>query len=163
MSIDKICSKIAASIRGGYFNAGEYSGFSARGEYNVKSALMELVEQIKKEVRDELKAEFGIQEPEKPKEGGVLFRQHRGSLHESMKTVVRVHSRQEILDQFEPWLIGVPAGEKPDVSKLSIAQCSYDERIDWNTHLVVYAGAGVLGQTNGPLPEDAGTRGEDGE
>lgn len=115
----------------------------------------------KYEIADSVVAEFGLSN--KPAQSPVLFRQHRGSLHESMKTVVTVHSRQEILDQFEPWLIGVPAGEKPDVSKMAIEKTMYDERIGWDTHLVTYEGAGVLGQTNGPLPEDAGISGEDGD
>lgn len=83
----------------------------------------------------------------------IRFRQHRGGLDESMRTAVNVSSRQDILDQFEPWMLGVPAGEKADQSKLCFHYSGYDDRNGWDTYLVTYEGLGVLGQANGTLDD----------
>lgn len=66
-----------------------------------------------------------------------------------METVVTVESRQDLETHcrrlLEPY--GVP------VNELTIKPYCYDERIDWDTHMVSVAGYGVIGFTDGPLKE----------
>jgi len=75
---------------------------------------------------------------------GSLFRWHRGSLDESMATVVPCESMAELLAILQ----GVDAdvtGERVDVKHYT-----YDERIEWDTYLVTVDGQAV-GMTNGEL------------
>lgn len=83
----------------------------------------------------------------------VLFRQHRGSLDEAMKTVQEVNSLQDIVDICNEPKIG------PEIllEDVSIKYYCEDERINWNTYIVTAESHtknvqfGVLGFTNGPL------------
>lgn len=64
--------------------------------------------------------------------GPVLFRHHRGTLAESMKTVVVVNSvedlKKEILKEDELF--------NALCETIKIEFYGYDERIGWNTHIV---------------------------
>jgi hypothetical protein len=72
----------------------------------------------------------------------VLFRLHRGTLEDAMKTVKEVSSAKDIekilLEQ------GLKRG------KIKIKQYVFDARINWDTHIVTLNGAAV-GFTNGPI------------
>ena len=69
------------------------------------------------------------------------FRFHRGSLADSMATVREVNSLYELItalnDVCEP-------------GKVLIKPYCYDDRIDWDTHIVTIDGRAV-GFTDGPL------------
>lgn len=46
------------------------------------------------------------------------------------------------------WVEGI-CGRSFAVGDISVKPYCYDERNDWNTHIVVVAGVGVIGFTNG--------------
>lgn len=77
----------------------------------------------------------------------MKFREHRGSFAESMKTVVDVKDRAELLREVQRVLYPLPVvdfsirpyGEGPD------------RRTGWNTYVVTVDGYGVAGFTDGPL------------
>lgn len=67
----------------------------------------------------------------------ILYRPHRGGLAESLAEAVEVQSREELERR-----IGQPI--------LAINKHLWDDRIGWDTHIVITA-EGVVGMTNGPL------------
>lgn len=73
----------------------------------------------------------------------MKFRFHRGSLDESLATTVEVDSLLELRRIIEKeWQLG-------DES-LSIESYGYDERIGWDTHIVLWKNSPV-GFLDGPL------------
>lgn len=68
----------------------------------------------------------------------MKFREHRGSLSDAMKTVIEVNSLLDIEKLF------------PNDGKLKIEYYCYDDRINWNTYIVI-GELGVIGFTNGNL------------
>lgn len=73
----------------------------------------------------------------------TLYRDHRGSLVESMKTVRHVHSLQDVRTHLESdWL--------SEVGEITIIPYGYDKRIEWDTWIVCVDGNAV-GMTNGEL------------
>jgi hypothetical protein len=80
---------------------------------------------------------------------GVLVREHRGLLTESMETVREVKDRQELLelirDQLAPFSLDVK------VDQLQVKPYIFDSRIGWDTHLITIDGYGVWGMSDGPL------------
>ena len=77
----------------------------------------------------------------------ILFRFHRGSLNEAMKTVVEVETLNDILELQE-----IKEMENFGI-KLNLKSefYYYDERINWNTYIITSDGYGVIGFTNGEL------------
>jgi hypothetical protein len=77
------------------------------------------------------------------------FREHRGSLEDSMKTVRPCYSFEELYAYCRvllwPWYIEFTK------EQLHIKPYGYDERIDWDTHIVTLDGYGVVGWTNGDI------------
>lgn len=80
---------------------------------------------------------------------GFIYREHRGSLNESMRESKHfltkkelVESVQNSLDQFFGPL------NRIDCSVIEIKPYAYDSRIDWHCHIVTLEGYGVLGFTN---------------
>jgi hypothetical protein len=59
----------------------------------------------------------------------LLFRFHRGSLDESMKTVVEIKSESQLKKVIE-------GGFEPTVIDLYITPYCFDERNGWDTHMV---------------------------
>ena len=70
-----------------------------------------------------------------------LYREHRGSLSESMKTVKEMKAFTDL-----KLLIESSHGE----GEITIEPYCCDSRINWNTHIVCLNGAAV-GFTNGPV------------
>jgi hypothetical protein len=68
------------------------------------------------------------------------FREHRGSLADSMKTVVEVNGLE--LQQLCEKITGLD-------SWIEIRPYGYDDRIGWDTYIVLMPGWGVVGFTNG--------------
>jgi len=75
------------------------------------------------------------------------FREHRGSLLDSMDTVREFKTKQDLVDHLQKKLDQFGRG-KYDVSKMTVEPYVFDHRIGWDTHLVHLAGYGVLGYTN---------------
>lgn len=85
----------------------------------------------------------------------MKFRPQRGSLHDAMKEVVELPDRAALLDHLrrihEPIADFVSA---PDIREESVRVEKYghgiDERIGWDTHIVMIDGWGPAGFTDGP-------------
>jgi hypothetical protein len=81
----------------------------------------------------------------------MKFREHRGSLEDSMKTVVTVTSMGSLKK--------IVKGMFPDLGKIeeiTIEKYSYDKRINWDTHSVnvkflALKHKVIVGFTNGPI------------
>jgi hypothetical protein len=78
----------------------------------------------------------------------MRFREHRGSLADSMKTVVEVADHESLLEHIrrlaQPW----PTFPPVTVETVHIRPYGWDERIQWDTHIVTLDGYGVLGFTD---------------
>jgi len=75
----------------------------------------------------------------------MLFREHRGSLNESMRTVREVNTMSDIENIF--------ASKNPPIKgKFSIEEYCYDARIGWDTWAVMWNG-NYVGFTNGYVPK----------
>ena len=81
----------------------------------------------------------------------IKFREHRGALGESMKTVVELKNREElnayIADLLRPYCVINP-------SEIIYKKYGYDRRIDWHTLLVSVKDYGVVGFAS-EFPEEA--------
>lgn len=77
------------------------------------------------------------------------FREHHGSLSESMETVVEVQSKEDLVALLQTRLD--PFGFRFEGNALSVEPYSFDDRIGWNAHIVRIGGYGVAGFTDGPL------------
>lgn len=66
-----------------------------------------------------------------------------------MKEEIEVESLSDIWDTVKDYYsrFGIKG-------ELEIEYYGYDDRIDWDTHIVTIKGHGVLGFTNGPVPDD---------
>lgn len=78
----------------------------------------------------------------------MKFREHRGGLDDSLKTVVEVTDREALAlycaNLLRPFNVPCLA------ECLQVERYGFDERIDWDTHIVTLPGYGVLGFTDGP-------------
>lgn len=73
----------------------------------------------------------------------IKFRLHKGSLDESMKTVKCYASKESLIkdmQKYHPWI---------EFEELKIEKYVYDDRINWDTHIVTIPGYGVIGFTDG--------------
>jgi len=80
------------------------------------------------------------------KECVMLYRPHRGLLEAAMAEVCEVNSLDDIWDKHKLTMLGI-------TKDLKISPYGYDKRIDWDTYIVECVGYGVLGFTNGSIPE----------
>jgi hypothetical protein len=76
----------------------------------------------------------------------MLFREHRGSLDDAMKTCIPLPNTKEALVNHIKSLNLFD--DKSIHSGIVVAPYGYDERIQWNTHIVTILGYGVIGFTN---------------
>lgn len=76
----------------------------------------------------------------------LKFRWQRGSLDDSMQTVVDFESFDDLVNilRSNGFLRDCQA------SDIAVKQYTYDERIGWDTHIVTYNGSAV-GFTDGPV------------
>ena len=79
----------------------------------------------------------------------ILFREHRGSLKASMKTVVEINSMEELKEKLKE---AFPDVEMDDIW---FEEYTYDDRIGWDTKLVMATnkeyGSFIVGYSNGVL------------
>jgi hypothetical protein len=85
----------------------------------------------------------------------TIFRHHRSSLEDSMKTAIEVRSIDDLVlelqKRFTFWVI------KPSDIHIEEYMPWADTRIGWEkTYLVTLSGKGVVGFTNGPLGDSNG-------
>ncbi len=88
----------------------------------------------------------------------TLARRHRGSLGESMETVIGVNTLDDLVAVIQadlaPYMPPPGAGNPgPPITRETVHVASYggvDERIGWDTYIVTLDGFGVWGFTNGP-------------
>lgn len=81
----------------------------------------------------------------------MLFREQRGSLNESMNTVVEVHSMKELREHIQKSVLAAFPPSFLDQGYFQISPVKMrDDRIDWDTYTVIMEGVGVLGFTNAP-------------
>ena len=76
-----------------------------------------------------------------------LFREHRGTLEDSMATVVTINNREELVRHIADKLTAFGVDVQPE--NIQVSPYAKDERIDWDTYIVVLKGYGVVGFTNG--------------
>lgn len=82
-----------------------------------------------------------------------MARRHRGSLSESMTTVVEIRNFDALIDIIRSdfgWFAHPLAVDK-DTVHVSPYGSGMDTRIGWNTYIVTVDLFGVWGFTNGPL------------
>ena len=62
----------------------------------------------------------------------LLYRDHRGSLDKSMKTVTEINSLEHLMTHIESdWGFDIP------ILGLSFKKYAYDDRINWDTYMVI--------------------------
>jgi len=78
----------------------------------------------------------------------MLYREQRGGLAESMKTVRVFSLKDEFLN-----CIASEWDVRPDAifDEIEVRPYGWDHRIGWDTHIVTVRGKGI-GFTDGPLP-----------
>jgi hypothetical protein len=79
-------------------------------------------------------------------EAEKLFREHRGTLEDSMATVVTINNRDELVSHIADKLTPFGIDVKPE--DVQVSPYAKDERIDWDTYIVTLQGYGVVGFTN---------------
>ena len=79
----------------------------------------------------------------------MKFREHRGHLTDSMKTVVDIVDREALISLLQSRL--QPCGFTFASKDLKIEPYGLDDRINWDTNIVTIAGYGVAGFTDGPV------------
>jgi len=79
----------------------------------------------------------------------MKVRPHRRLLVEAMAEVQEIEPTRTALLKWADASFG--GMQPPDLSGLVIEFYTFDERINWNTHIVHLPGWGVLGFTDGPL------------
>lgn len=82
------------------------------------------------------------------------FRPHRGSLEEAMTQVQEFASRADLIayikQELDPYSVEPHPLERYD-RITRIGPYTKDDRIGWDTHVVLVNGYGVFGFTDGPL------------
>jgi hypothetical protein len=79
----------------------------------------------------------------------MLFREHRGGLAESMKTVVTLDDRARLVAYVQDKLRCYCMDVKPE--QVHVIPYCYDDRIGWDTYIVTVDGYGVFGMTDSPV------------
>lgn len=83
----------------------------------------------------------------------ILYRPHRGGLHESMRDVREVASFPELVRAMRADVLSwYPIDQLPTEENTKLEPYGYDERIGWQTYLVTVDGH-AWGYING-VPED---------
>lgn len=77
------------------------------------------------------------------------YRDHRGSLSDSMKTVQEFEVKADLTDYLQKDLDKFGFKLKP--GDVKIRPYGHDSRINWNTHIVTIDHYGVAGFTDGIL------------
>lgn len=78
----------------------------------------------------------------------MKFREHKGRLKESLKTVIDLDSRDELVKHVRELLkeINVEIAD----ADLTVEKYAHDPRTQWDTYIVRLKGYGPIGFTDGP-------------
>lgn len=79
-----------------------------------------------------------------------FYRERKGGLAESMKTLDFFTSKQALIDKIQSDLDVYGKGVY-DASEIEFKPYGFDARIGWDVYLVTLKGYGVLGFTDGPV------------
>jgi len=81
------------------------------------------------------------------------YREHRGTLSESMETVKEFHSRSDFVKYLQNDFDKEFGVGEVDLNEVKIKKYSdgIDERIGWDTHIVSLDDYGILGFTDAPV------------
>lgn len=79
----------------------------------------------------------------------MKFREHRGGLIESMKTLVELNTRREFSHHLGKVVRKIVPKE---ACTIRFVEYGFDTRIGWDTYLVILDGQGPIGMLNGPPP-----------
>lgn len=85
----------------------------------------------------------------------MKFREHRGHLADSMETLVEIADRAELVAHLSKilWPYSFPVKDEDIEVKKYFPRA--DPRCGWQqTYIVVLAGYGPIGYTDGPIPGD---------
>lgn len=76
----------------------------------------------------------------------IKYRQHSGGLKESMQEIVEIKTKGDLvrilLENYAPYITNIT------LDNVHIKPYGYDERIDWDTHVVTIDGVGAVGFTS---------------
>lgn len=72
----------------------------------------------------------------------MKIREHRGSLGDSMSTVVEIDATMAALQAHVKKVLA-PFGK--NATMITVTNQGFDARIDWNSHIIEVAGYGVFG------------------
>ncbi len=81
----------------------------------------------------------------------MKYRDHRGGLSESMETVVELRDKDALIKHLQVCSRQCPTMPVIDATTVRIVPYVFDDRIGWDTHLVLLKEYGVLGYTDGPV------------
>lgn len=77
----------------------------------------------------------------------MLVREHRGNLADSMQTVKEISGLTQLLELIQGGL-----GLKDiEADRVHVEPYVFDERIGWDTHLILIDGYGAWGMADGPI------------
>ena len=79
----------------------------------------------------------------------TLFRDHRYLLEDSMDTVREIKNLDDLILDMQKGLRFF--GQDVARDQVTVKQYCYDNRIGWDTYIVIIEGYGVYGFTDGPL------------
>ena len=78
----------------------------------------------------------------------IKFREHRGSLAEAMGTVVNIQDKKELIDIIKDRLSPYCHGLEISNETVEVSPYGFDNRIIWDTHIVILKGYSVFGFTD---------------
>lgn len=78
----------------------------------------------------------------------MLFREHRGTLADSMATAIPLANDKQSLVKYVNGLNLFLDNRKIEEEEIIVEEYGFDDRINWNTHIVRINGYGVVGFTN---------------
>lgn len=81
----------------------------------------------------------------------IKFREHRGSLDDSMETVIELEGKPELVDIVKNCLNGYGHDLLINKETIRIEPYGYDKRINWDTYIITLDGYGVFGFANGEI------------
>lgn len=79
----------------------------------------------------------------------MKFREHRGSLAESMATMVEMPDRSALVAHIAKQLSGWPVAVNDEA--ITVESYGHDDRIGWDAHIVILKDFGPIGFTDGPV------------
>jgi hypothetical protein len=78
----------------------------------------------------------------------MRFREHRATLEDSLKTLVSVETREALVRHLKTVIWPLTMTDEEIERKLVVGPYGYDERIGWQTYIVLLSDYGVLGFTD---------------